>query len=120
MGQKDTDLISHDNDEAPTTLRSARLDQIINEMDEEEAGQGYSVVTRTGVFTDKITVYSDPTMTRKRTETLFTRSGPFLTSVVKKYFDDDTGTVQVSSVTVGITRNANNQVADVTVTRSRP
>lgn len=120
MGQRDTDRIEHDNENAPTTFRQGTLDKILDELSEEDAGEGFSEVIKSGVFVSQLRVWADPSMTRKRTQTEFTRSGPFMSSIIKRYYDDDTGTTQVSSVTVTITRNPDNTVADVTVVRSRP
>lgn len=120
MGQFDTERIEHRNERAPTTYRQRFLDKILEELSEEDAGQGFSEVIKTGVFVSQIVVWVDPTKTRKRTQTEITRTGPFVSSIIKRYYDDDDGTTQVASVTATVTRDANNMVSGVEVTRARP
>ena len=119
MAQKDTDRISHDISEAPVnTFRETKLAHIVDELDEESQGKGYTEVVRTGVFVTKITVWEDDQKLKKRTETLFARTGPFVSQIVKNFYSTD-GLSIASSVTATFTRDGNNfmQNADIQIAR---
>lgn len=118
MGATDADRIWHDLEDAPTTLRSGRLDAILDEMDEEEVGAGFSETSYSGVFVTGITVWDSPAKNYKRTQATITYTGPFVDQIQKQYYLP-TGAV-VATVTAVFTYNANKTVKDVTVTRTRP
>ena len=119
MGQQNTDTLEHLLDEFVNSFRDGELAQVINDLDEEGTGRGFSEISRTGPFTNNITVWDSAAKNKKRTETDFIRSGAFITDVVKVTYDEDTGTVIMSTLTATITRTGNNFVntVDVQVTR---
>jgi hypothetical protein len=120
MGSTDTNRIDHDFEKSPTTFRDRRLDTIIEDLNEEESGAGFSEVVRTGVFVDLIIVWDSPAKSKMRTRTDFTRTGPFLTTATKKIYDEDTGLIQIASISVTVARNADQSIKDVSVARTRP
>lgn len=119
MGQQNTDAIQHLVDEFINTFRNQELAVIINDIDEEASGKGYSEILRTGPFTDSIIVWDSPSKNFKRTETVFNRTGVFITSVVRSFYSED-GSSVVATVTATITRTGNNFVNTVNVTVTRP
>jgi len=119
MGQTNTERISHLRTILPNTFRHEDLFRILNEMDFEEQGAGFSEVIRSGVFTTKITLWASPAKTKKLTETVFNRTGVFVSSIVKQFFDDETGSVVEATVTATFNRTGP-FVTGVSVDITRP
>lgn len=128
MGQQNTDAIQHLINEFPNSFRDEELFQIINDIDEEIMGRGFSQVVRTppSPFVDKITTWNeDPDSppanpnAKKRTETIFTRAGAFVTQITKNVYSED-GSSIVAVITGDITRTGNNQTNVVNVNIVRP
>lgn len=119
MGQQNTDALEHLLDEFVNSFRDGELAQVINDLDEESTGQGYSEVLRTGPFTDTIITWNSAAKTKKRAETDFIRSAAFITDVVKVIYDEELGTTVMATIAATITRTGNNFVntVDVQVTR---
>lgn len=119
MGQQNTDALQHLIDEFVNSFRDPELAQVINDLDEESTGRGFSEVLRTGPFTDTIITWDSAAKNKKRAETDFIRSGAFITDVVKVIYDEETGTVIMATLAATITRTGNNFVntVDVQVTR---
>ena len=115
--QKDTQRIRHDVEDAPNLFRLGDLYSILNHLDEEDSGQGYSEVTYDGVFVDYIETYADAgkTILRSKTEVTYT-GGVFVSQIIKRYYEN---AVEVTRLTADITYNANKTVDEVTVTRQR-
>lgn len=118
MGQTNSERVSHAIEALPNTFRDDQLRQILDDLNEEDAGTGYNEVTRTGVFVDKIIVWKDSSKAQKRTETTFSRTGAFVDQIVKEFFSEDGASV-VSAITAVITRSGNKQVVYVDVTVAR-
>lgn len=119
MGQKNTRRTSHTLEDLPNSFRDDQLRQIIDDLDEENSGLGYSEIIKTGAFVSKITVWNAPSKDFKRTEALFTRTGPFVNSITKNIYEED-GSGIIAVTTATITRNGNNTVAFVNVVNTRP
>ena len=120
MGQTNSKRVSHTVTDSPNTFRDDHLKQILNDLGEEDTGAGFSEILKTGVFTDKIIVWTDSGKTKKRSETTFTRAGPFLSTIVKEIFDEADGLIKKSTSTGTFTRDGQNLVLDATVTNTRP
>ena len=112
MGQ-DSNRISHPIGDRPNVFRDVRLEQILDDINEEITGAGFCEVTRTGVFIDKVTLWDAPAKNKKRSESVFTRSGPFITQVVRDIFNDIDGTVGVARTTTTVSRDGSNRITDV-------
>jgi hypothetical protein len=115
MGQDNSRRISHDIDNKPNTFRDDQLRQIIDDIDEEISGKGYSEVLRSGVFVSEIKIWSEPTNNpspnpnaKLRTIEVFTRTGVFITSSVKGYYDESE--VIIATATTTYVRAVNNQI----------
>lgn len=115
MGQDNSRRISHDIDNKPNTFRDDQLRQIIDDIDEEISGKGYNEVLRSGVFVSEIKIWSEPTNNpspnpnaKLRTHEVFTRTGVFVTSSVKGYYDESE--VLVATATTTYVRAVNNQI----------
>lgn len=119
MGQNNSNRISHLIEALPNTFRDDQLEQILNDLNEEDSGKGYSEVIRTGAFVTSIIAWSDVSKTKKRTEATFTRTGPFVSSITKVTYSED-GTSIVSTISGTVTRTGNNEVAYVDVALTRP
>lgn len=120
MGQTNSKRVSHNPNEKLNLFRDDQLKQIINDLGEEDSGLGFSEIIKSGVFTTKIIVWEDLTKTKKRTETVFTRVGPFLSSIVKEIFDEEEGLIKIATSSASFTRDGQNLVLDATVTNTRP
>ena len=119
MGQVDTTEIQHDLSWQPNYFRDANLEQIINDISEEDTGKGYSEITYSGVFVIAVTVWTDAGKSLKRSHTAITRTGAFVTGIVKTIYDEDTGLVIVSTITTTITYDAQHKLTTSTVTTAR-
>lgn len=142
MGQNNSRRISHDLDRNPNTFRDSDLRQIIDDIDEEISGKGYSEVLRKGVFVSEIEIgnepinnllpnpnaklrkgvfvseikiWSEPTNNplpnpdaKLRTHEIFTRTGTFITSSIKNYYDESE--ILVATATTTYVRAVNNQI----------
>ncbi len=120
MGNKNSERVSHKVEEVPNLFRDDTLKQILNDLGEEDSGSGFSEMIKTGVFTNKIIVWTDNSKTKKRTETTITRLGVFVTSIVKEVFDEAEGVTKMSTSTATFTRDGQNFVIDATVQNTRP
>ena len=118
MGQTNTERISHNLATVPVWGRADDAQQLLNDLFEEDSGKGYSQVIRTGPFVTTINVWSDNTMTLKRSDTVVTRTGSFISSIVKKTYNDEG--IQVSTITATVTRAGDNSVSFVNVAVTRP
>ncbi len=119
MGQTNSKRVSHKVNTAPNLFRDDHLKQILNDLGEEDSGAGFSEILKTGVFTDKIIVWTNSGKTQKRTETTFTRTGVFMTTIVKEVYDED-GQNIVATSTATFGRDGQNFVIDATVGNTRP
>lgn len=118
MGQNNTERLSHELESLPNTFRDDDVKQILNDLNEEDSGKGFSEVVRTGVFVNKITVWATSSKLIKRTETIFTRTGPFVNTIVKSIYKED-GSAVISTITATVTRDVQNKVTDVNVVTAR-
>ena len=124
MGQDNSRRISHNVDSSPNTFRDDQLRQIIDDIDEEMSGKGYNEVLRDGVFVSNIKVWSEPTNNpslnpdaKLRTHEVFTRTGVFVTSSVKSYFDEEQALIATATTTY--VRAANNLIVSTDTVISR-
>ena len=120
MGQTNSKRVSHKVSTAPNLFRDDHLKQILNDLGEEDSGAGFSEILKTGVFTNKIIVWTDSGKTQKRTETTFTRTGVFMTTIVKEVFDEVDGTIVMATSTATFGRDGQNFVISATVGNTRP
>jgi len=118
LGQNNSRRISHTLENLPNTYRDDQVRQILDDLDEENSGLGYSEVIRVGAFVSKITVWDSNAMNFKKTEAIFNRTGPFINSIVKNVYSVD-GSSIISTVTASVTRTGNNSVAFVDVVNVR-
>jgi hypothetical protein len=101
-------------------FRKDNLYDILNDLAEEDAGKGFSEVTKTGVFVTKIDVYTDVSKTILRTSTDINRIGVFTSNIAKKIYADD-GVTLVATLNANINRDAGNNTVisiDTSVTRA--
>lgn len=123
MGQENSERVSHKLTDAPNWFRDDQVNQILNDLCEEDTGKGFSEVAYVGAtpFVDKITTWDSPAKTKKRTDVQFSYSPqPFLSTIVKRYYDEETGLAVVATTTATVTYNTNKSVKDVDVTVTRP
>lgn len=123
MGQTNSKRVSHTLEELPNTFRDDTLKRILNDIDEEMAGKGYSEVEYLVAtpFVTKITTWETAAKLKKRTEVNFTYSPlPFVSQIVKDYYDDETGTTIISTITADVVYNPNKTVDTITSTITRP
>lgn len=123
MGQTNTKRVSHTLEGLPNTFRDDQLQQIIDDIDEEETGRGFSDVFYVGAtpFVSQIITYKDNTKTQKRSRVDFSYSPlPFIATIVKQFFDNDDDSITISTITATISYNANKTVKSVEVLTSRP
>ena len=123
MGAQNTERISHKLEGLPSTFRDDQLRQIIDDLNEEDSGKGFGEVTYVGAtpFIQKITTWNSSAKTKKRTEVTFTYSpSPFLSQIVKQFFDEEFGTTVIATTTVTIAYNTNKTVKEIDVVNTRP
>lgn len=108
MGANNSRRISHDVDNKQNLYRDDQMRQILDDLDEETSGKGYSEIIRTGPFVSKIILWADTTQDRKRYVLTFTRNGAFVSSVLKEIYSED-GTYIISTLTINITRDTANR-----------
>lgn len=123
MGQTNSRRVSHLLSDLPNTFRDQDLLQIINDIDEEESGKGFSeVIYVVGKpFVSQIITYKDNTKTQKRSIIDFTYSPlPFVSQIVKQWYDEDDDSIVVSSITANVTYNTNKSVQSVDLSITRP
>jgi hypothetical protein len=118
--QSDSQRIAHDVEKLPSTARLPNVYQQLNDLEEENSGAGYTDVTYTGPFVTGMTTWESVAKALKRSDVVFAYSGPFVTTIVKRYFDEATGTAVVSTATSTISYTANKQVDKVTTVTTRP
>lgn len=123
MGQTNSNKVSHKLIDLPNTFRDDQLAQILNDIDEEESGKGFSEVFYVvgKPFVLQIITWKDPTKTQKRYQIDFTYTPlPFVSQIVKQVFDQDDDSITRSTLTADIVYNANKSVKSVDVTITRP
>lgn len=123
MGQTNSRRVSHTLEHLPNTFRDDQLQQIIDDLNEEETGRGYSEVEylASTPFVTRITTYQDNTKTKKRTQVDFTYTPvPFVSNIVKQIFDQDDDSITVATISATVNYNANKTVNFVDVVTSRP
>ena len=123
MGQTNSRRISHTIENLPNTWRGDDLNQILNDINEEEAGSGYSEVSYLGAtpFVTSITTWDDNTKTKKRTKVDFTYAPlPFVTGITKEFYAEDNDTLVIALITAVVNYNANKTVNFVDVVLTRP
>jgi hypothetical protein len=121
MGANDTSRIDHDLANLPNTFRSFVLEGILDDIDEESSGKGFTEITYVGSspFVDKITTWNSPAKTLKRFEVTISYSpAPFVSQVQKKIYGDDG--LLVATTTSNVTYNTNKSTKDITITNTRP
>jgi len=118
MGQTNTERISHNLATVPVWGRADDAQQLLNDLFEEDSGKGYSQVIRTGPFVTTINVWTSPGMTQLRTAATISRTGAFVSNIVKFFYNDEG--VQVSTITATVTRAGDNSVSFVNVAVTRP
>lgn len=121
MGQNNSRRISHDVDTQQNVFRDDQLRQILDDLGEEDTGKGFSETIYSGVFISQIITWDGPLKDKKRSQIDFTYQvgTPFIETIVKTIYDEETGTTPVSTITATITYNANKTVntADVVTAR---
>jgi len=123
MGQDNSTKVSHKLEDLPNTFRDDQLQQILNDIDEEESGRGFSEVSFLAAtpFVSQIITYKDNTKTHKRSQVDFTYTPlPFVSGIVKQVFDDYDDSITVATITAMVVYNANKTVKSVDVVTSRP
>jgi len=118
MGQNNSERLSHELESLPNTFRDDTIKQILDDLNEEDTGKGFSEVVRTGAFVTKITVWKTSSKLIKRSETIFTRTGPFMSTIVKSIYKED-GSGVISTITATFTRDVQKKVTDVDVVNVR-
>ena len=120
MGQNNSQRIEHTLTGLPNTFRDDILSQILNDLDEESAGKGFSEVTYiTNVFVSKIETWDGPGKNYKLSEVDFTYSPfPFIDTIVKTIFGVE-GAPAVATITATFTYNPNKTLQDVNVATAR-
>jgi hypothetical protein len=117
--QGDSVRLSHELSLLPVWGRSEKIAQLLDDLFEEDAGKGFSEVTRSGPFVTVITVWNANTQDFKRTETTISRTGPFVSSLVKEIFDQE-GVSVLATITATVTRAVDNSIESVNVNVTRP
>lgn len=120
---ENSERISHKLESQPNYFRDDQLQQIINDLCEEDTGKGFSEMAYVGVgspFISTLTTWDSAAKLKKRTLTTFNYSpSPFISTIVKNYFDEETGLVIVATLTATVTYNTNKTVKDVDVQIAR-
>ena len=116
MGQTNSERVSHSLEELPNTFRDDQLKQILNDLDEESSGNGFSEADYiSNVFISKITTWDSPLKNKKRSEVDFVYSPfPFIGTIVKSIYDED-GTLAIAQIIATFTYNSNKTLDDVNV-----
>lgn len=115
---ENSERVSHKLEDQPNYFRDDQLNQIINDLCEEDTGKGFSEITYQGAtpFINTLTTWDSAAKLKKRTLTTFNYSPvPFVSTIVKQYFDEVTGLVVVATLTATVTYNTNKTVKDVDV-----
>lgn len=123
MGQTNSNKVSHKLSNLPNTFRDDQLNQILNDIDEEESGKGFSEVSYVSgkPFVSQIVTWKTPAKIQKRYQIDFTYTPlPFVSQIVKQVFDQDDDSITVSTLTADVVYNANKSVKSVDVTITRP
>lgn len=122
MAQKNTERIEHELETLPNTFRKPRLEDILNDIDEESTGKGFSETTYVGgntPFIQKIETYKTSSKQILRSEVRFTYSPlPFVSQIEKDIMNEE-GTAVVVRITAAFTYNTNKTLKDVEVTQVR-
>lgn len=130
MGQQNTDAIQHLVSESPNWFRDEELFQIVNDLSEEMTGKGFTQIIRPippglPFVTDIIVWNENPDSppanpnAKKRIESIFSRSGPFITSIVTNVYSEDGLSVK-AIITSTVTRTGENVINSEVVTVVRP
>lgn len=123
MGQTNSRRVSHNISVEPNTYRDVDLSQILNDIDEEESGRGFSEIEYLPgkPFVSRITTYVDQTKQKKRAVVNFTYSPqPFVSQIVREWYDQDDDSLIISSVTATVNYNANKSVQSINLVVTRP
>ena len=123
MGQDNSNKISHKLEDMPNTFRDDQLQQILNDINEEEVGLGFSEVSYVAAtpFVAQILTWQDNNKLQKRSVVNFTYSPlPFVTLIVKQIFDDYDDSITVATLTATVNYNTNKTVKSVDIVTSRP
>lgn len=130
MGQQNTDSIQHIIDDNPNWYRDQELYQIVNDISEELTGKGFTQIARPVLpdlpFVSKITIWNENPDSppanpnaKKRVETNFSRTGPFISGITTNIYSED-GLTIVAIITATVTRTGQNIInsSNVTVVRN--
>lgn len=125
MADTNSKRISHEIEVLPSTFRKDNLQQIINDLSEEDTGLGFNKIIRTGVFVTSTETWTQdpltfPSTAKLRTKIVYNRTGVFVNSIVKEIFDEETGTIVISTVTITFVRTGTNAVSSAAVGVTRP
>ena len=123
MGQTNSNKVSHKLTDLPNTYRDDQLNQILNDLDEDNSGSGFSEVFYLGAtpFVSQILTWQTSAKLKKRTVVDFTYSPlPFVSVIVKQFFDEDDDNITVSTITATVIYNANKTVNNIDVVTTRP
>ena len=121
MGQNNSRRISHDVDTQQNVFRDDQLRQILDDLGEEDTGKGFSETVYSGVFISQIITWDGPLKDKKRSQIDFTYQvgTPFIETIVKTIYDEETGAIAVATITATITYNANKTVNTANVVTAR-
>ena len=123
-GGKNSSRVNHDIDQKQNTFRDDNLKQILNDVNEDMEGIGFSEVVYKSppqqVFVDKIIVWETISKVKKRAEIVFNygTSFPFIETITKTNFKED-GSAGDSQVVATFNYNANKTIQNVLVTPTR-
>jgi len=123
VGQTNSRRVSHNISVEPNTFRDVDLSQILNDIDEEESGKGYSELEYLPgkPFVSRIITYVDQTKQKKRSVVDFTYSPqPFVSLIVRSWYDQDDDSLVVSTITATVNYNANKSVQSINIVTTRP
>ena len=126
MGQNNSRRVSHDIDRSPNIFRDDQLRRIIDDINEEMTGKGYTELFYTGGFVSEVKVWSEPTNNPSpnpnallRKHEVYTRTNNFVSSISTDYYGED-GVTIVANVLESFVRAANKQVLSIDTVITRP
>ena len=126
MGQNNSRRVSHDIDDSPNTFRDDQLRQILDDIDEELTGKGYTEILRSGVFVDEMKIWDEPTNNPTpnpdailRKHIFFTRAGSFISSILTNYYTTD-GLEIIAASTETYVRDVGKRVLSINTVITRP
>lgn len=118
MGRTNTKRVEHDNSVQPSIYRNDELSQILDDISEDMSGKGYTEIVRTGVIVSSIILWNSAAKNFKKTETLITRTGIFIDSIVHNIYKED-GSGIAAYTTYTLVRQSNKQVIEVSTVNTR-